>query len=114
MQTGILVIVTLLVWCSSGSPLCPSCSRLLLGARGRVLQGGDLPGPSPASLHCCWRISAQHPARMQFPWAGPGRSCPAGPSPWVMGTAITAGAILPLEQAGQGCSEPDAAPKLSL
>lgn len=79
MQTGILVIVTLLVWCCSGSPLCPSL--LQAPAWGFVLQGGDLPGPSPSSLSCWWRIRAQDPVRMQFSWEGQAGAAQLDPVP---------------------------------
>lgn len=66
-------------------------------------QGGDLPGPQPLLLQLLVEDQGSVPcackrARKQFTLEGPGRSFPAVPSPWVMGTAIPAGAILPLEQ----------------
>lgn len=50
MHTGILVIVTLRVWCSSGSPLCLSVLQAPAWAQGRVLQGGLAWPPAPVAL----------------------------------------------------------------
>lgn len=72
-----------------------------------MLQGGDLPGPQPLLPQLLGEDQGSVPcackgARKQFALEGLGRSFPAVPSPWVMGTAITAGAILPLEQGRAG------------
>lgn len=105
MQTGVLVIVTLLVWCSSGSPLCPSLLQAPARGLGPCAAGWGLAWPpaplasaagggSGLSTLCLQKI--QEAVYTGRAWQE--RLSFSVPSPWVMGTAITAGAILPLEQ----------------
>lgn len=107
MQTGILVIVTLLVWCSSGSPLCPLLLQAPAWDSGPCAAGWGLAWPpAPLASAAGGGSGLSTPCLQKSQEAvyieGPGRSFPAVPSPWVMSTAITAGAILPLEQGRAG------------
>ncbi|KAM9596048.1 uncharacterized protein ACIBXB_003239 [Morphnus guianensis] len=91
MQTGILVIVTLLVWHPSGCSLCPCAGPgCCLGARSMCCRVRGLLGPQTLLLQPLARDQGSSPCawvrpRERFTWEGPGRAPRPYPLPGVMG-----------------------------
>lgn len=75
MQTGISVIVTLLVWDPSGRPSCPWAGP------GSCLRDHTL-GPRPLLLQPLVQDQGSSPPALVRPREQLGRSSPAVPSPW--------------------------------